>query len=92
MTIEITSPDVEVLIQQRIQAGLFKNPDVIREALRSSLPDIRIGAALIAAMQSCPYLEIDIEPPRVPTPLVRDVTSARSWVGNHGAARESRRS
>jgi Arc/MetJ-type ribon-helix-helix transcriptional regulator len=74
MTIEITSPDVEAMIRQRMQAGVFKSPeDVIREALRSTAPDTRTGAALIAAMQACPHPEIDIEPARVPSPLVRDV-------------------
>lgn len=74
MTIEITSPDVEALIQQRMQAGVFKSPeDLIRAALRSSGPDTRTGADLIAALQECPYPEVDIEPSRVSSPLVRDV-------------------
>jgi Arc/MetJ-type ribon-helix-helix transcriptional regulator len=74
MTIEITSPDVEALIRQRMKAGSYTNPeDLIREALRSSDPDTRTGATLIEAMRACPYPEIDIEPPRVPTPLVRDI-------------------
>jgi len=75
MTIEITSPDLEAIIRQRMQAGVFKNPeDVIREALLSSAPDTRTGAAWIAAMQACPYPEIDMEPVRVPSPLMRDVS------------------
>ena len=74
MTIEITSPDVEALIHQRMQTGAFKNPeDLIRAALRSSEPDARTGADLIAALQECPYPEVDIEPSRVPCPLMRDV-------------------
>ena len=74
MTIEITSPEVEALIQQRMQAGAFKNPeDLIRAALRSHQQDPRTGADLIAAMQACPHPEVDIEPSRVPSPLVRDV-------------------
>jgi Arc/MetJ-type ribon-helix-helix transcriptional regulator len=37
MTIEITSPDVEALIRQRMEAGSFKSPeDLIREVLKSS--------------------------------------------------------
>jgi Arc/MetJ-type ribon-helix-helix transcriptional regulator len=37
MTIEITSPDVEALIRERMEAGSFKNPeDLIREVLKSS--------------------------------------------------------
>jgi hypothetical protein len=75
MTIEITNPDVEALIRQRMEAGLFKTPeDLIREVLRSSGPDTRTGADLIEAMQACPYPEVDIAPSRVPSPLVRDVT------------------
>ena len=75
MTIEITNPEVEALIQQRMRAGSFKSPeDLIRAALSSNEPDLRTGAELIAAMQACPYPEVDIEPLRVPSPLVREVT------------------
>ncbi len=74
MTIEITSADVEALIQQRMRTGAFNNlEDLIRAALRSSAPDTRTGADLIAALRECPYPEFDIEPSRVPSPLVRDV-------------------
>ena len=74
MTIEITSPDVEALIRQRMEAGFFKTAeDLIREVLKSSEPDTRTGAALIEAMQACPYPDVDIAPPRVPSPAVRDV-------------------
>ena len=74
MTIEITSPDLEALIQQRMQAGAFKSPeDLIRAALRSSGQDTKTGADLISALQECPYPEVDIEASRVPSPLVRDV-------------------
>ncbi len=73
MTIEISSPEVEQLIAQRMLSGAFKShEELIREALRSQ-PDTRTGADLIAALQACPYPEIDIEPPRIPSPLVRDV-------------------
>jgi Arc/MetJ-type ribon-helix-helix transcriptional regulator len=74
MTIEITSPDVEALIQQRMRTGAFKSPeDLIRAALRSSASETRTGADLIAALQECPHPEVDIEPSRIPSPLVRDV-------------------
>lgn len=60
MTIEITSPEVEALIRQHMHAGAFKSPEeLIRAALRSSVPDNRTGADLIAAMQACPYPEVD---------------------------------
>ena len=63
------------LVRKRMQVGSFKTAeDLIREVLRSSEPDTRTGAALIAAMQACPYPEVDIEPSRVPSPLVRNVT------------------
>ena len=75
MTIEITSPDVEALIRQWMRTGAFNSPeDLIRAALRSSDLDTRTGADLIAALQACPYPEVDIEPSRVPSPLVRDVS------------------
>ena len=75
MTIEITNPDIEALIRTRMQAGSFQTPeDLIREALKSSPPDVRTGMALIEAMQACPYPDVDISPPRAPSPVVRDVT------------------
>lgn len=74
LTIEITNPDVEELIRQRMQTGDFKSPeDLIRAALLSSVRDTRTGADLIAALQACPYPDVDIEPSRVFTPVVRDV-------------------
>lgn len=74
MTIEITSPEVEALIQQRMKSGAFKSPeDLIRSALRSSDLDTRSGADLIVALQACPYPEVDIETSRVPSPVVRAV-------------------
>ncbi len=42
MIIEITSPSVEALIRQRMEAGSFKTPeDLIREVLKSS-PDEKV--------------------------------------------------
>jgi hypothetical protein len=39
MTIQITQPEVEALINQRLESGAFQNAeDVILQALRSSLP------------------------------------------------------
>ena len=74
MTIEITRPEIEALIQQRIQSGAFASAeDVILQALRSFNPGHPTGADLIAAMQASPYKEIDIEPMRDRLP-VRHVT------------------
>ena len=39
MTIQITSPEAEALINQRLQSGAFKDAeDVFLQALRSSIP------------------------------------------------------
>lgn len=89
MTIEITSPEVEALIRQRMQAGSFGSAeDLLREVLRSSaMPERRTGADLIAAMRACPHPEADIEPPRVLSPLVRHVTlwyRLRARAGSRG--------
>ena len=74
MTIEITKPEVEALIQQRLQSGAFSDPeDVILHALRFSEYSQPTGAALIAAMEASPYREIDLEPARDRLP-VRDIT------------------
>ena len=73
MIIEITRPEVEALIQQRLQSGVFTTiEDVILHALRSSEPEHPTGADLIDAMQASPYRDIDLEPAR-DRPPVRDV-------------------
>lgn len=74
MTIEITKPEVEALILQRMKTGAFMSPeDAILHALRTSSAETRTGAALIAAMQASPHKDIEIEPSRGPLP-VRDVS------------------
>jgi Arc/MetJ-type ribon-helix-helix transcriptional regulator len=82
MTIQITKPEVEALINQRLRSGAFKDAeDVIMQALKAS-PQIEetpaqsgahTGADLIAAMRASPYREIDLEPLRTSMP-VRGVT------------------
>jgi hypothetical protein len=53
MTIEITRPEVEALIQQRLWSGVFSDAeDVIFHALRSSEIGHPTGAELVAAMQA----------------------------------------
>jgi len=60
MTIEITKPEVEALIQQRLRSGAFSDAeDVIFQALRSALGRLT-GADLVAAMQASPYKETNI--------------------------------
>lgn len=75
MTIEITSPDVEALIRQRMQAGSFESAEaLLREVLRPSVaPETRTGADLVAALRACPYPDVEIAPERISSPLVRDV-------------------
>lgn len=52
MNIEITRPEVEALIQKRLQSGVFKDPqDVILHALRVSESD-PVMTDLLTALQS----------------------------------------
>jgi hypothetical protein len=83
MTIEIRRPELEALIMERMKRGGFHNiEDALMQALEASPvtdpdpatpPKNRTGADLIAAMQTSPYREIEIEPARYRMP-VRDVT------------------
>lgn len=76
MTIEITNPEVEAMVQQRMRAGAFENAEALLRALLrpAAGSEALTGADLIAAMRLCPHPEVDIEPERVPSPLVRDVS------------------
>jgi len=72
MAIEITQPEVEALIRERLESGAFKNAEeVILHALRSSEHEHLTGADLIHALQASRYRDIDLEPPRDGLP-VRD--------------------
>ena len=73
MHIEITRPEVEALILDRIGRSSGADPQEIRfQALQQSELSRQTGAALVEAMQASPYKEIDIEPSRVRL-NVRDV-------------------
>jgi len=82
MTVEIHQPELEALIQQRMQSGAFQDvEEVLLYALKSApVPKVsfkelstRTGADILAAMQEMPYKDdIDIEPHRPHMP-VRDV-------------------
>ena len=70
MTIEIQRPELEALIQERMKSGGFQSvEDVLLQALKSAPPAAGLsggtathtGADLVAAMQSSPYREIDLE-------------------------------
>ncbi len=78
MTITIDlQPEVERGLLARAQAKGVSLNDFAREVLTREAvtpsDDTPTGAALIEAMRACPYPEVDIEPPRVLSPLVRDV-------------------
>ena len=78
MTIEIHKPELEALINERLKSGAFENvEDVLMQALRgSAIPaakETRTAAALVAAMQACPYEDVDFEPKKITMPT-RDVT------------------
>jgi len=78
MTIEIHKPELEALIIERLRSGAFESiEDVLMQALQgSSIPpkkETRTGADLVAAMQTSPHKDIDLEPARSTMP-VRDIT------------------
>ena len=72
MTIEIHQPELEALLIDRMKAGNFQSvEEVIMQALKAAPPappsegqqrEDRTGADLIAALQSSPYRDIEIEP------------------------------
>jgi len=78
MTIEISKPELEALIRERMNTGAFQSiEDVLIQALNSPFfashpsPDsvTRTGAELVAAMQASPYKDIEIEPARSCLPV-----------------------
>ena len=63
MTIEIR-PEVEALIEERLQQGGFKDPqDVILQALHASEASRLNSADLLAALRSSPAEDADEAPP-----------------------------
>lgn len=76
MTIEITSPEIETLIRRRMVSGAFSDAEaVILHALRTSTASEPMsGKDLVAAMQSSPHREIEIEPERERMPI-RDISN-----------------
>ena len=84
MMIEIQEPELEALIFERMQMGVFPTiEDALLQALKCSPLPSRLnsavskgstattGADLVAAMQNSPYKEITLEPIRFHSP-VRD--------------------
>ncbi len=80
MTIEIHQPELEALIEERMQSGAFASvEEVLLQALRTApkpVPAQKLsgltGADLMAALQTIPYKDVDLEPYRPHMP-VRDV-------------------
>jgi Arc/MetJ-type ribon-helix-helix transcriptional regulator len=82
MNLEIHKPELVRRVNARIQTGQFHDADELLEKALDALDerttaiparDTRTGADLIAALQSSPYRELEIEPPRVRLTNVRDV-------------------
>ena len=90
MNLEIHKPELVRRVNAHIQTGHFHDAEEVLEkaldALEERVPvpsggpagksdDKRTGADLIAALQSSPYRELEIEPVRFRLPMpVRDVT------------------
>ena len=80
MQIEIHKPELEQRVRRQIQSGqyhdvddlLTKALDALDEKAPIAAPSDRTGAALLEVLETSPYPEIDLTPPRVPI-LVRDV-------------------
>jgi hypothetical protein len=78
MNIEIHQPELENLIRQRMNSGVFQSvEDVLLHdltiAAAAEANDKQTGADLVAAMQACPIKDINLEPERYPM-SVRDVS------------------
>jgi len=87
MNLEIHTPELEQRVRQQIQSGQFHDVDELLsnalDALEEKAPEFgsvappsvrskQTGAAILEVLQSSPYREIDLTPPRVPI-VVRDV-------------------
>jgi hypothetical protein len=81
MTIEIHNPDLVQRLTMRIRTGQFHDADELIEKALDALdertaaisPTTETGAVVLAALQDSPYPEIDLTPPRVRLPNVREV-------------------
>lgn len=82
MSLEIHKPELVQRVNARIESGRFHNVDeVIEKALDAldeqsggaSSPTAETGAALLAVLRDSPYPDIDLTPPRVRLPVMRDV-------------------
>lgn len=80
MTVDLEHPELVALIQMRMRTGRFSTvEDALIDALKVSASvggevpapgrSGRTGSALVAAMQACPFQEVEIEPARMPMPM-----------------------
>ena len=78
MVIEISEPELETMIRQQLESGRFKTvEEVLLKALQlfpapaqpAKHLEVRTGADLIAALQACPYPDVDLEPARYEMPV-----------------------
>jgi Arc/MetJ-type ribon-helix-helix transcriptional regulator len=61
MTIEITNPELERLIERRLRTGVFRSSeDVLLDALRTIDSQEPSGAVIVAAMQASPHKEVEL--------------------------------
>jgi Arc/MetJ-type ribon-helix-helix transcriptional regulator len=83
MNLEIRNPELVERVNAHIQTGQFHDADELLEKALDALDERTVarpvsasarqtGAVILAALQACPYPEIDLVPPRVPI-FVRDV-------------------
>ena len=81
MSIEIHKPELVQRVTAHIQSGDFHDAtELIEKALdaldkytAAAAPHTETGAVVLAALQSRPYPDIDLTPPRVLLTNVRDV-------------------
>ena len=84
MNIEIHNPELAQRLAGHLQAGHFQDTaELIAKALdaleerttvtATPAATTETGAVILAALQSSPYPEIDLTPPRLPVTKVRDV-------------------
>lgn len=82
MNLEIHKPELVQRVQTQIRSGHFQDADELIEkalealdeqATTAAVPAAATGAAVLAALQSSPYRDIDLTPPRARLTNVRDV-------------------
>jgi len=81
MNIEINKPDLAQRFTMRIRTGQFRDADELIEKALDALdqhaaakPTVdETGAVVLAALQSSPFPDVDLAPPRVALNNVRDV-------------------